>query len=122
MSENKTQTQECDFPEIMLQECRKLRERLLSEGYVMVEESKFSELLATAMKNRCSTLSERILWMKLGYWADKGGVYERCGIRRTLYDEYGERFGCQAYGLLFIADLSETWEVLMRKGEIRVLT
>ncbi|MGC9050625.1 hypothetical protein [Pyrobaculum sp.] len=105
----------------MLQECRKLREKLLSEGVVMAGESKFSEMLAAAIKSRCPTLSERTLWMKYSYWADRGGVYDRCGVAVSLYDEYGERFGCLAYGLVFLADTAEAWEVLLKKGEIRVL-
>jgi hypothetical protein len=121
-TKNTTQVQNptCDFPEVMLEECIRLRRRLLEDGFVAASESKFAELLAEAIKARCQ-MSERTLWMKFAYWANTGGVYARCGVREALYDEFGERFGCRAYGLLFIADLAETWEVLTRKGEIKVL-
>jgi len=121
-TQNPAQNPTCEnFPEVMLEECIRLRRRLLEDGFVAASESKFAELLAEAIKARCPQMSERILWMKLGYWADKGGVYERCGVRRTMYDEFGERFGCIGYGVIFIASLWETWEVLTKKGEIRVL-
>jgi hypothetical protein len=107
---------ERDFPEIALEECVKLRERLLGEAVVMINDGRFAEMLVKAIKERCPALRVERIEMKLSYWADRGGVYSRCGVRRTLYDEFGERFGCAGY--VFLADLPEVWQVLKEKGEV----
>jgi hypothetical protein len=112
---------ERQFPEIMLDECRKLRERLLDEGVVMISMSKFAEMLEKAIKERCPSLSLEKIEIKMGYWAERGGVYSRCGIAESLYDEYGEKFGCLAYGYLFLASQYDAYKILLEKGEIRAL-